>query len=323
LTAPVAPHSSHTFFAIGSIDGSEADRVFCDGAFISNSRTDGHLCKVATASRVLATHACELVADGLLFFMTSDERTLIATLFDRLNQAAAQPRDAEAEELIRGKVSQQPLAPYLLVQSTLVMQQALAAAQSRIADLEKQLAAAGRPGQGSGGSFLSGMANLFGVGQSPSQPPPRPPQTPPPLPTQPSPPSTFAPPPLPQAGPRGGGSFLQSALSTAAGVAGGALLFQGIQNLMGHNPGPFGGLTGPSGGLIGGNQPVTENTEIVNEVVETNPPASGGEPAVAQEESASSLDPDASTADPDSSSQDDLFASDDGGDFFGDDDSFA
>jgi uncharacterized protein len=247
---------------------------------------------------------------GFFFFMTSDERTLIATLFDRLNQAAAQPRDAEAEEFIRGKVSQQPLAPYLLVQSTLVMQQALAAAQSRIADLEKQLAAAGRSGQGSGGSFLSGMANFLGVGQSPSQPPPRPPQTPPPLPTQPSPPSTFAPPPLPQAGPRGGGSFLQNALSTAAGVAGGALLFQGIQNLIGHNPGPFGGLTGPSGGLIGSNQPVTENTEIINEVVETNPSASGGEP-------------DASTADPDSSAQDDLFASDDGGDFFGDDDSFA
>ncbi len=254
--------------------------------------------------------------------MTPDERTLISTLFDRLNQAAAQPKDAEAEEYIRTKVLQQPSAPYLLVQSTLVMQQALAAAQSRIADLERQLAAANRPAQETGGSFLSGMANLFGVAQSPSQTPPRSSQTPPPLPPQPSPPSTFAPPPLPQTGPRAGGSFLQSALSTAAGVAGGALLFQGIQNLMGHNPGPFGGLTGPSGGVIGGNEPVTENTEVVNNVFETNESSSAEGQPVAQDDSASSLDPNAgaSVADPDPGS-DDIFASGDGGDFFGDDDS--
>jgi hypothetical protein len=29
-------------------------------------------------------------------------------------------------------------------------------------------------------------------------------------------------------------------MATAAGVAGGALLFEGIRNLMGSNPGPFG-----------------------------------------------------------------------------------
>ena len=38
----------------------------------------------------------------------------------------------------------------------------------------------------------------------------------------------------------GGGSFLRTAMATAAGVAGGALLFEGIRNLMGNNPGPFG-----------------------------------------------------------------------------------
>ena len=65
--------------------------------------------------------------------MTSDERILISSLFDRLKQAGTQPKDAEADDYIRGKVLEQPSAPYLLVQSTLVMQQALAAAQSRIA----------------------------------------------------------------------------------------------------------------------------------------------------------------------------------------------
>ena len=41
------------------------------------------------------------------------------------------------------------------------MQQALAAAQSRIAGLEKRLAEETRPSQEPGGSFLSGVANLF------------------------------------------------------------------------------------------------------------------------------------------------------------------
>jgi uncharacterized protein len=259
---------------------------------------------------------------GSLIFMTSDERTLISNLFDRLNSAAAQPKDQEADEYIRTKVAQQPSAPYLLVQSTLVMQQALSAAQTRIADLEKQVAAAQRSAPEQGGSFLSGVANLFGGGQSSPQPP-RGPQTPPPLPSQSAPLSPLSPPPLPQSG-RGpaGGSFLQSALSTAAGVAGGALLFQGIQNLLGHNPGQFAGLVGPAGGVVGSGEPVAENTEIVNNIFETNEPSSKGDQPVAEDASDSSQDADTSDASPDSAS-DDLFASDDGGDLFGDDDSFS
>ena len=194
--------------------------------------------------------------------MTSDERALISSLFDRLKQAATQPKDSEADDYIRGKVLEQPSAPYLLVQSTLVMQQALAAAQSRIAGLEKKLSEAASPAQEPGGSFLSGVASLFGVGQPSPQPPLRPVQTPPPLPPQPAAAPGYAPQPIQQAPSRGGG-FLQSALSTAAGVAGGALLFQGIENLIGHSPGPFAGLSGSSGGLLGDSQPVVENTEIV------------------------------------------------------------
>jgi uncharacterized protein len=258
-----------------------------------------------------------------LCFMTSDERTLISTLFDRLNSAAAQPKDPQADEYIRTKVSQQPSAPYLLVQSTLVMQQALTAAQTRMADLERQLAAAQRPDEESSGSFLSGVANLFGVGQSPAQPP-RGAQTPPTLPSQSAALSKLSPPPLPQTGPGpAGGSFLQSAVSTAAGVAGGALLFQGIQNLLGHNPGQFGGLVGPSGETIGGSEPVVaENTEVVNNVFETSQPSSTGDQPATHDDSTSSLDPEADTsvANPDPGSEE-FLASDDGGDFFGDDDS--
>ena len=242
--------------------------------------------------------------------MTSDERTLISTLFDRLNQAGAQPKDVEADDYIRAKVLEQPAAPYLLVQSTLVMQQALAAAQTRIASLEKRLTEATRPSQEPGGSFLSGVANLFGVGQPAPQPAPRSVQTPPPLPT---PASGYAAPSTQQTAPSRGGGFLQGALSTAAGVAGGALLFQGIQNLMGHNPGPFAGLSGPSGGLISGNEPVVENTEIVNNVIEKEGPPS--DQSTAQEDTASDATADSdSTTDP---GLDDSFTSDDAGDFSG------
>ena len=107
---------------------------------------------------------CEFAQIGFLSFMTSEERTLISSLFDRLNSAAAEPKDPQADEYIRTKVSQQPSAPYPLVQSTLVLQQPPPAPQTRIADLEKQLAAAQRPGQEPSGSFLSGMANLLELG---------------------------------------------------------------------------------------------------------------------------------------------------------------
>ena len=252
--------------------------------------------------------------------MTSDERALISSLFDRLKQAATQPKDSEADDYIRGKVLEQPSAPYLLVQSTLVMQQALAAAQSRIAGLEKKLSEAASPAQEPGGSFLSGVASLFGVGQPSPQPPLRPVQTPPPLPPQPAAAPGYAPQPIQQAPSRGGG-FLQSALSTAAGVAGGALLFQGIENLIGHSPGPFAGLSGSSGGLLGGSQPVVENTEIVNNYIE-DPASAADQSATAQDDTPGGAD---ATADNDSMPDpglEDPLASDDGGDFLGGDDSY-
>jgi hypothetical protein len=40
----------------------------------------------------------------------------------------------------------------------------------------------------------------------------------------------------------GGGSFLRQALATAAGVAGGALMFSGIQSLLSQAGGPLGRL---------------------------------------------------------------------------------
>ena len=42
------------------------------------------------------------------------------------------------------------------------------------------------------------------------------------------------------------------------------MLFQGIEGLIGHNPGPFAGTAAPSGGILGGDRPLEENTEVVN-----------------------------------------------------------
>jgi uncharacterized protein len=258
--------------------------------------------------------------------MTPEEKSLISGLFDRLGQASNQPKDAEADQLIRSKVAEIPEAPYLLVQSTLVMQQALSNAQSRIAALEKQIAEAKTSvgAQQSGGSFLSGVASFFGGGQSHGQPqraapPPPPPSAPPPVPMQPAQPSAYAysPQPPPAQG-RPGGGFLQGALTTAAGVAGGALLFQGIESLIGHNPGPFAGAVGPSGGFLGGERPV-ENTEITNYYVEEDPNRGQVDPRDAQADldnpdqtAASERDDDPGSTD-DYTSDDNDFGGDDGG----------
>jgi len=51
----------------------------------------------------------------------------------------------------------------------------------------------------------------------------------------------------PPAGPASGfGSFLGNAAATAAGVAGGAFLFQGLENLFGHQAGAFPGASLPA-----------------------------------------------------------------------------
>jgi hypothetical protein len=157
--------------------------------------------------------------------MQSQERELITGLFGRLQPLESQARDPEAEALIREGVQRQPASPYLLVQTVLVQEQALKAAQERIAELE---AKAGAAPAASG--FLGSAPKIgpWGAAQ-PAAAPPQPPA-----------PSTRSPLQAAVAPQSGGGGFLRTAMATAAGVAGGALLFEGIRSLMGSNPGPFG-----------------------------------------------------------------------------------
>ena len=233
--------------------------------------------------------------------MTSEERNLITGLFDRLKSADSPQKDQDAVQLIQQSTSAQPASPYLLVQTVLVQEHALSNAQTRIQQLEKQVAEAnatasqqGQHKEGGVGGFLSGLFGGNAAGQSstvPAQttgqqagtvPPQRLPQQAPAQGyAQPAPAQVYAQPapPLPYPStvgmqPSAGGSFLKSALGTAAGVAGGAALFEGIESLLGHNAGPFGGggfghsgFFGGGGGMsnVGyGGPEVVENREVVN-----------------------------------------------------------
>ena len=164
--------------------------------------------------------------------MTPQEQDLLTSLLSRLQQAGNQPKDPEAAELIRRGMSTLPDAPYLLVQTVLIQDMALSEAHNRIKELEQKAAAP--PAQPA--SFLAGArANVPPAGPwGQAAPPPAAPSGP--VWTQAAPmaaPATMA----PLAAPGAASSFLRQAATTAAGIAGGALLFQGIQSLFGAHYG--------------------------------------------------------------------------------------
>ncbi|MCA0423729.1 MAG: DUF2076 domain-containing protein [Proteobacteria bacterium] len=179
--------------------------------------------------------------------MTPQEREVINSIFERLKAAANQPRDPEAERYIAGLVAQQPYATYALAQSVYVQEQALTNLQAEIDGLRGEVARlqqAAQAAQPQSGGFLSG---IFGGGARPQAPAPQQapwggqPQRGMPMQQQ-----------APQGGPWGGapqqpaqagpwgrqaeaqqpqrGGFLGSALTTAAGVAGGMVVGNMLMN---------------------------------------------------------------------------------------------
>jgi hypothetical protein len=192
--------------------------------------------------------------------MTPQERDLILGLFQRLTPPPASDIDQEARDVIDRLGREQPLALYMLAQTALVQEHALKGAQARIADLE----ARGAPAPASAAPRRSFLSGLLGGGDEPAAA--RPGYMPAP---QAAPVATASPGPR---GSRGGPSFLQSALSTAAGVAGGALLFQGIEHLLGYGGSPFASAAAA--------QPVEE--VVINNNADTAPKdvsAPGSDPA--------------------------------------------
>jgi hypothetical protein len=200
--------------------------------------------------------------------MSPEERQLLVGLFERTKSAAAGPRDQEAETFINEQIKQQPAAPYLLAQTVIVQDQALQGANARIEELEakvKELQS--KPA----GGFLGG---LFGGGQRQAPPPPRRPAPPPqggPWGQPAAPPYGYG---APQAGTESGG-FLKGALGTAAGVAGGVLLADGIRSLFSHGSG-YGGMANL--GIGSGFAPASETT-VINNYYGDEPGGAGGDDA--------------------------------------------
>lgn len=166
--------------------------------------------------------------------MNDQERTTLNEFLSNLVQVKNLPKDVEAESMIQRAFAQQPDAAYLVVQRTLFLQEALSQAKNQIAQLQ---AAKAQPAPSFFGSDNWGS-------QRPAAPAPQ--QAP------------YAAAPAPAAQPSSfGSSFLGQAAMTAAGVAGGALLFQGIESMFSHH----------NGGGFGAGSPgenFSENTTVVN-----------------------------------------------------------
>jgi hypothetical protein len=194
--------------------------------------------------------------------MTNEERDIITRFIERVGGAKAggfgsvpgsapalPPVDREADALIGELFAKYPEARYRLTQTAFVQEHALVEAQNRIKRLEWELEQAKQAVQqapqqqrSGGGGFFS---NLFGGGGQQQAPQGQWNQ-----PGQPQWGQGAAPPPPPQYAPgyqpglfqRSGSGFLGSALTTAAGVAGGVVAGHALMNLFSPHQAAAGGF---------------------------------------------------------------------------------
>jgi uncharacterized protein len=156
--------------------------------------------------------------------MTPQERELLSTFLQQLTHSSAEPKDAEAEAMIRDSLSKKPDADYLLVQRALGLDLASKALQAQVEKLQAELDQGKR---GNGSSFLGNMGSWgrsapasnaareplaasqqrYGKGSNPAT----------------AAPSAW------------GSGMLANLATTAAGVVAGSFLYQGIQQMMGHH----------------------------------------------------------------------------------------
>jgi hypothetical protein len=222
--------------------------------------------------------------------MTNEERDIISQFIARVGGAPAPPGfaaagsvpatqaaplppvDQDANALIGQMFQRYPEVAYRMTQLAFVQEQGLIQAQNRIAEMDAELhrtrqalqQAQQQPPQQSGGFF----GNLFGGGAQRAAPPPpnpgpwagqpgMPPQGgpqgyAPPPPGYAQPPPQYAPGYQPGMFQRGGSGFLGSALTTAAGVAGGMVVGGMLSNMLTGGHHTDGGWGGQSGGMSGG-----------------------------------------------------------------------
>src|SRR4051812_547184 len=92
--------------------------------------------------------------------MSPQDSQMLQDFLAQLIQARGIQKDAEANALIQRAAAQQPDAVYLLVQRSLLLEQALNNAKGQIAQLESQLSQQRSGQQGGDGKFLD--ANTWG-----------------------------------------------------------------------------------------------------------------------------------------------------------------
>lgn len=220
--------------------------------------------------------------------MNPQERDQLTLLLNQLSDAKLAGKDQEAEALIKEAVTRQPDAAYLLIQRTLLMEQALNVAKAQIAQLQAQVAQAGSKSSflGGGNPWAQPLESVpAGVPGAGNYQIPR------------TAPAAAGAAPAPAFG-GGGSSFLGNVATTAAGVVAGSFLFQGLESLLGgHHQSGFGGFGNPSGELL------SEQT-IINNYYDTPP----------NNEVAFNDDPDQN------SDMEDFLAEDDSSSSFGDSD---
>jgi len=175
--------------------------------------------------------------------MSPQDSQMLHDFLSQLIQARGIQKDPEADALIQRAVAQQPDAAYLLVQRSLLLEQALSSTKEQIAQLQDQL----RSAQQGDRRFLDANAWGNSGGSRPASAPMQqerreyyrdvPPQQYQPQ-YQPQPsqsmmggmfggrPGGFL---------GGGGGLLGSIAATAAGVAAGNFLFHGLDNMFHHH----------------------------------------------------------------------------------------
>jgi hypothetical protein len=169
--------------------------------------------------------------------MTPQENSMLEDLVRKVGETQLTEKDPEADQLLRQELGRDPDAVYKLAQTVLVQNLALNQARAQIREMQ-QTQQQVQPARAT--SFLGG---LLGHRDPPMPTPPQYQQVPSPQPPgYQAPPQYAISPPYAGPGPSPAGSFLRSAATTAVGIAGGALVFEGIESLMrgfGHGSGEW------------------------------------------------------------------------------------
>jgi uncharacterized protein len=180
--------------------------------------------------------------------VTPQEEQLLNSLVERVNQTQLQEKDPDAEALLKQGLGANPDALYVLAQTVLVQNIALDQAKAQVTQLQQQVQQA-RQQPAHATSFLGNL-----LGHHDPAPPPMPVAQPAYMPPPPPPPGYDPQYQQPQYIPAGQPSFLRGAMQTAAGVAAGALAFEGVEAVL-HGLGGFGhpgfGFGGPAMGMGG------------------------------------------------------------------------